>query len=705
MEAVEDADFDKDGDVDGIDFLTWQRGYGLPGDAASIADGDANFDYDVDGGDLLIWQSQFESGHPAAANANVQVVPEPNGWVTICVGILLCVEFLGRSLHNQRTAAYNNSHRRSGFSYVGACQALMGIYMFAFRCVSRIVRPAQVPPASKRNGRSDGPSVVGLTSKNPRGAHSAIRAQEAQLPAHEIQYANDDAHSHLRAHMDVESLAQKPSRAVLPQQSLRGPAVQYCSGSNSSWGNGAAVSFSFDNSRPHPGEQFASNGHGSRLAITSFGNSQQDVFDMIVSAKGCPGGLLQDPAQVRRSGLGNVTDPLSSSRGVNVGIQAGEAPDRLGIVKAGEVPHLGNDRGGRDQCYAGEGGENVVDVAKRFSLDHRSDLAFGLGDLSFGKSKLVDAVPQHVDMLRRQFGSLGLDVAGESVALQSRGPRPVVGVHDRFYPAEHPSMLARETVTVPGEITQQLDFGSRSVAGRQSTDREQLSNIKSIIAVALHSHAGQSAGLGGVGQHQLLDDRIKHLREPSVKADRFDGDGVRLGQRRKVLGNLSPALAGDLAKADPVATAAEGASGERVFVQVDTDTPVMIERSRHNVKLHVRGRNKKRNSKKHTRFSRPLHAFTLVELLVVIAIVGVLIAMLLPAVQAAREAARRTSCKNNLKQIGLATQMHHDAHKYLPPAQIYESIGADHESALLFLLPYLDAFATRASGEVGYDLQ
>ncbi len=69
---------------------------------------------------------------------------------------------------------------------------------------------------------------------------------------------------------------------------------------------------------------------------------------------------------------------------------------------------------------------------------------------------------------------------------------------------------------------------------------------------------------------------------------------------------------------------------------------------------------------------------------------GVLAALLLPAVQSARRAAQRTSCSNNLKQIGLAMHNYHEVHGNFPPAYVTDEDGNPMHSWRVLLLPYLE---------------
>lgn len=91
--AAENADFDGDGDVDGQDFLTWQKGFGT---GTTLAQGDANGDGAVNAADLTIWKSKF--GLPPAVAAS-GAVPEPAACCLAAIA-LAAATFARRSRSN-----------------------------------------------------------------------------------------------------------------------------------------------------------------------------------------------------------------------------------------------------------------------------------------------------------------------------------------------------------------------------------------------------------------------------------------------------------------------------------------------------------------------------------------------------------------------------------------------------------------------------
>ncbi len=194
-----------------------------------------------------------------------------------------------------------------------------------------------------------------------------------------------------RALSDVESLAQKPARAIVPRPSLRGPAVQSSSGSR----HASSVRFSFDDGDPHPSQHFASDGHGGRLAAAALGDPQEDASHLVVGANRGPGGLLQDPPQLGEPVLAMCPIRCFPPEAKTRGLSPAKRPIALRWVKRRKSPTSAITVAAVTSATPGKLVKNPYTSWNESRSNHFADGPLGLGDLPLGERQLIDALPEH----------------------------------------------------------------------------------------------------------------------------------------------------------------------------------------------------------------------------------------------------------------------------------------------------------------------
>jgi hypothetical protein len=112
--TVESADFDGDNDIDGADFLTWQRGLGV---GTTKAQGDADGNNMVNAADLAVWKSQFGLG---AAAESVSAVPEPGALV---IGSVVALAIVGTPRRSAPKGHSRFNFPRASFKAPRRCEA------------------------------------------------------------------------------------------------------------------------------------------------------------------------------------------------------------------------------------------------------------------------------------------------------------------------------------------------------------------------------------------------------------------------------------------------------------------------------------------------------------------------------------------------------------------------------------------------------